>query len=254
VLDPAGERYVAEIARRLGAGLGPELVAVYLTGSAACGGWVAGRSDLDVTAICARPLSATAKRRLVEPLLRRALRCPARGLELVVYERAAVEAPGRTVPFQVNLNTGPAIEERITFDPGEEPSHWFVIDLSIARECARALVGPLPERLLGPVARADVLAALADSLDWHDRHEGASANAVLGACRAWRYAVEGSWSPKVQAGRWALGRAGDPAPIERALALRAGAEGALGPTTVEALVAEVRRAIGNAAAAEAANA
>jgi hypothetical protein len=253
VLDPDGERYVAEIAQRLRAGLGPELVAIYLTGSGAYGGWVAGRSDIDVIAICA-PLSAAAKRRLVEPLLRRALPCPARALELVVYDRAAVAAPGRTVPFQVNLNTGPAIQERITFEPGDEPSHWFVIDISIAREWARALVGPPPERLIGPAARADVLAALADSLDWHDRNEGASANAVLGACRAWRYAVEGSWSPKDEAGRWALGRTGDRTPIERALALRAGGTGGLEPAAVEALVAEVRRTIGAAAAAEAANA
>jgi Aminoglycoside adenylyltransferase, C-terminal domain len=248
VLDPAGERYLAEIARRLRARLGGELVAGYLTGSGAYGGWVADRSDIDVIAICARPLTAAAKRDLVEALRHRALPCPARGLELVVYDRAAVTAPGHGVGFQVNLNTGPAIEERATFDPGDEPGHWFVIDLSIARERARALVGPPPARLIGPIARADVLAALGDSLDWHDRNEGASANAVLGACRAWRYAVEGGWSSKEEAGRWALGRAGDPAAIEQALALRAGAEGALDPGGVEAVVGEARRAIGTATA------
>jgi len=254
VLDPVGERYVAEIARRLREGLGRELVAVYLTGSGAYGGWVAGRSDIDVIGICARPLTLAGKSGLVEPLRHRALPCPARGLELVVYERAAVAAPGRAVPFEVNLNTGPAIEEHITFDPGDEPSHWFVIDLSIAREGAQALAGPPPERLIGPVARADVLAALTDSLDWHDRNEGASANAVLGACRAWRYAVEGSWSSKDEAGRWALGRARDREPIERALALRAGVPGGLDAAAVEALVVEVGRALDTAGAAEAAGA
>jgi aminoglycoside adenylyltransferase-like protein len=254
VLDRVGERYLAQVASRLREELGRGLIAVYLTGSGAYGGWVADRSDIDVIAICARPLPAPAKRDLVEPLRHHALPCPARGLELVVYDRAAAAAPGCPMPFQVNLNTGPAIEERITFEPGGEPSHWFVIDLSIARERARALLGPLPERLIAPVARTEVLAALADSLDWHDRNEGANANAVLAACRARRYAVEGSWSSKEGAGRWALGRALDPAAIERALSLRAGARGALDPGAVEAVVGEARRAIGSATAAEAAKA
>jgi hypothetical protein len=247
VRGPAGRRYVAKIAGRLREELGPQLVAIYLTGSGAYGGWVADRSDIDVITICARPLPAPAKRDLVEPLRHRALPCPARGLELVVYDCAAVSAPGHTVPFQVNLNTGPAIEERITFDSGDEPGHWFVIDLSIARQWARALLGPPPEQLIGPVARTDVLAALADSLDWHDRNEGASANAVLGACRTWRYAVEGGWSSKDEAGRWALGRTGDPAAIERALSVRAGATGALDRGAAAAVVGEARRAIGTAA-------
>ena len=199
--DAPGEGYLGDLERRLWGALGAELIALYRTGSGAYGEWAADRSDIDVIVVCREPLSRATRRRLVEPLRHRALPYPARGLELVVYDRATVAAPGPRVEFRVNLNTGPGFDERTTFDPADEPSHWFVIDLSIARARGLALIGPPPARVIGPVARADVLAALAASIDWHREHEPASADSVLNACRAWRYAVEGSWAPRDAAGR-----------------------------------------------------
>jgi hypothetical protein len=245
MLGPGEERYVGEVAHRLLGVLGEDLVAAYLIGSGAHGDWVRGRSDLDVMAICARPVSAATKRRVVASLRQRALPCPARCLELVVYRRDAMRAPGSEVDFELNLNTGADIDDHVSFDPREEPSHWFIIDLAIARNHARSLVGPPPQQVIGRTARAHVLAALAESLRWHEEHESTDANGVFNACRAWRYAVEGIWSPKGEAARWALEQGADRALIGRALALREGARGELDGTAVRALLARVRSALGD---------
>jgi hypothetical protein len=218
-------------------------VAVYLTGSAAQGGWVRDRSDIDAIAISSEPLSDAAKSRLVAPLRQRALPCPARGLELVVYARDAVRAPGSAIAFEINLNTGPTMEERCSFAPSEEPRHWFVIDLAIARAHAVALFGPPAAQVIGPLARADVLAALISSIDWQRDHEPAGANAVLNTCRGWRWAVEGVWSPKGEAGRWAIARGEDPEVIGAALAWRGGEDWDLGRAAAASFIDRARTAI-----------
>jgi aminoglycoside adenylyltransferase-like protein len=97
-----------------------------------------------------------------------------------------------------------------------------VIDLDIARRHAIALLGPPPDRVIGRLERARVLDAVAASMRWYASHQPGSADAVLAACRGWRYRVEGEWSSKGEAGRWALERGADPALVERALELRAG--------------------------------
>ena len=45
---------------------------------------------------------------------------------------------------------------------------------------------------------------------------------MLNACRGWRFTEEGVWSSKDDAGAWALARAGDPATVAAALAVRHG--------------------------------
>jgi hypothetical protein len=45
---------------------------------------------------------------------------------------------------------------------------------------------------------------------------------VLNASRGWRFAEEGVWSSKDDAGAWALARTDDPAVVEDALAIRHG--------------------------------
>jgi predicted nucleotidyltransferase len=238
------ERYVGELVGRLRRALEKDLVAVYLTGSAAQGDWIPGRSDVDVIVVCAAPLSEARKRDVIEPVRHRALACPTRCLELVVYDRGSVRsARGPEADFQINLNTGPGIDEHYSFDPAAEPGHWFVIDLDIARAHARPLVGPPPAELIGPIARAYVLAALTQSIEWHRQHEGPSTNAILNACRGWRFAAEGRWSSKSEAATWAVGRGADAALIAEALALREGYRGHLDEAAAHALLAQVRRAI-----------
>jgi hypothetical protein len=132
VLPAAEERYVAAVAGRLRDALGDDLVAVYLTGSGALGEWRPGRSDIDVMAVCANPLSPTDGARVVAPLWHRALACPARGLELVVYRRGALDDLSAGVAFEINLNTGPAMPDHVSYDPAEEPSRQRCCERSAA--------------------------------------------------------------------------------------------------------------------------
>ena len=202
--------------------LGDELLAVWLTGSGALGGVAAGQSDVDVVAVCAGAPPPEAIKAVVDGLGELAMGWPLRGLELVLYPRAAVASPARRPRFALNLNVGPRMPYRVSVDPESEPAHWFLLDLDILRGHGRALTGPPPRDLVGPVPRAWLLAAVRDSLAWHDAHEGALQQTVLNASRGWRFTEEGVWSSKDEAGAWALDHGGDPATVEAALALRHG--------------------------------
>ena len=71
-----------------------------------------------------------------------------------------------------------------------------------------------------------------------------SANNVLNACRAWRYAEEGVWSTKGASATWARERFTVPSLIEAALAKRHGTPGPdLDPEAVRALHQHVRAAV-----------
>ncbi len=182
----APEATALDAARAVAAALGDDITAVYVVGSVALRGFRPGASDLDVIAVSARPLSHDEKQAVVERV-RDLDVAPARGLELVVY------AAGR---LALNVNTGPGMDEHVGYDPTDEPQFWFVLDRAIAQEHAVVLVGPPWRELFPPVSRAEVLHALESSLDWHERHGPASANALLNALRARRYAEAGVWASK----------------------------------------------------------
>jgi len=177
---------------------GTDLVASYLLGSAAYGGYEQGRSDVDVTAVVARKLSLAEKRGLVSAV--EALDCPARKLELVVYSReeAAREAPS----FELNLNTG----ESVAFAPGEESPHWFAVDRAVGEKHAVALKGPEWAELFAPVPRAQLLDAFATALDWQERHDPLGRSSVLNACRIWMWLENGGVVTKQDAVAWLRGR------------------------------------------------
>lgn len=109
---------------------------------------------------------------------------------------------------------------RVAFDPKSEPSHWFVLDVAMARERAIPLLGPPPSQLLAPIPQHQIRQALEASLDWHATHQPSTPNAVLNACRAWHYTQTGHWSSKSTAATWALQHVKDPAKIRAALAVR----------------------------------
>jgi Domain of unknown function (DUF4111) len=213
----AVEGYLAELTRRIGDALGADLVGVYLMGSAGMGADVPGVSDLDVWALVRGAVPLATRRALAARVDHAALPCPARGLELVV---ARLGRGGEPV-VELNLNDGPGMERHVALDASGEPSHWFVLDAAIGREHGRALAGPPPGEALPPVPRSAQLAAIAESLDWYAAHEPDNRKAVLTAARGWRYAVEGTWSSKEEAARWAAARRPSwAAEIEAALAAR----------------------------------
>jgi len=241
-------RAVTGALRRL---LGEELVAAYLVGSGALGGVAPAVSDVDVVAVCATEPPEAHRRAIAAALTELVMTWPLRGLELVLYARAALAAPERAPRFAINLNVGPRMPYRLSLGPAEEPAHWFLLDLAILRDHGRALAGPPPGELVGPIPRRWLLEALADSMAWHRANEPALQQSVLNASRGWRFAAEGVWCSKDDAGAWALARTRDPGIVEAALAARRGGRAAtLDSARVEAFGAEALQAVERALAGE----
>ena len=212
-------RAVAGVLRGL---LGEDLVGAYLIGSGALGGASAAQSDVDVVAVCAAPPAGDLERALVARLEELAMSWPLRGLEFVLYTRAAVAEPARVPRWELNLDVGRGMDHHLARDPVADPPHWFVLDLDILRGHGRTLTGPPPAELVGPLPRRRILEAVHESLRWHGEYEPDLSQSVLNACRGWRFTEEGVWSSKRAAAAWARPRSDDPALLDAALATRAG--------------------------------
>jgi predicted nucleotidyltransferase len=191
-IPPALDRYLDSLVETLRSHTDVE--AVYLVGSAAAGAFEDRVSDVDVVAVTTRELPLDERRAVVDAV--ESLAVPARKLELVVYSRAEAAT---TVPrWHINLNTG----EHFTFDTADESPHWFVIDRAIAEQQAVVLFGPPWSELFAPVPRADIVEAIAQSLDWQQEHEPTSRSSVLNVVRAWHWLETGRWISKQDAAAW----------------------------------------------------
>jgi hypothetical protein len=185
--------YLGALVERLSGVLGDELVGAYLAGSGALGGYVHGRSDVDVAVVARTPLAQETKDAIVASLRHEALPCPARGLELVVY------AQGSPVP-ELNLNSGERMPFHATFEPGEDSPHWFVLDRAIIGARGLTLVGPPPSEAFPPPSEDEVLDALATGLQWYrDRPDEPRDDAALNAVRSRAYVERGEWLSKAEA-------------------------------------------------------
>ena len=220
--DPDADTYLGRLAVAAERILGPRLVGVYVANSGARRDYLPGRSDLDVEVVVTETLDAITKEALFEAFRHRSLPCPAPRLELVVYRRDVVAAPGPRPSWELNLNTGTAIPDHVSTDPADDPSHWFVLDLAAAAERAVTVVGPPASSVFGAVPRPVVLDALSASREWHAEHDAAAPNRVLNDCRAWRYVETGSWSSKSGAATWAMDRDPDRELLREAADRRAG--------------------------------
>ena len=164
---------------------------------------------------------------LVEVLRHEALPVPARGLELVVYTRAAAASGSSAPAFEVELNTGPAMAFRATYDPADRPSadgrFWYALDRSILSGTSGSLLGASANEAFVDVGPGDLRDLLVEALTWWLRQPGDPADAVLGACRSLVRVRDGEWLPKVEAGERLL-TTGD----EREAVVRAAIAGRLG--------------------------
>ena len=160
------ETYLAALVERLRSGLGDRLVAVWLIGSGGMGAFRPGESDLDVAVVVSGPPVDVGVRDI--PV-------PATKLEIVFYDPA----------LRVLLDTNPGSGD-----------HWYVIDLAVAREHGRALLGPPPAELIPEIPREEILAALDRSDRWHAEHEPDSPNVERGRL----FRETGRWVPRPPAG------------------------------------------------------
>lgn len=195
------EAYLSRLVAEAEQCLGELLHGAYAGGSLALGAYEPGRSDVDVALVVTAPLSEPTKGELVERLRHESLPCPARGLELVVYTREIAATGARDPGFELELNSGAAMDFRATRRPEDRPAEdgafWYAVDRSILREHGRTLLGPPAGEVFGEVeALRDVLA---DSVRWHlDRQRD---DGVLAACRALVRVRTGRWVSKPEAAR-----------------------------------------------------
>lgn len=214
------------------------LAGLYLHGSAVAGG-LRPHSDLDFLAVVARPPGASARRRLLDALLRISAPYPApvggpRCLELMVFDRSALARPSAamesTFVYGEWLRAGFAAGDLP--QPLADPEHTLV--LAQARRQAVPLAGPpaadlLPEIGIGQVREAmrQLLPGLVEGLD------GDARNVLLTLARMWWTAGTGAFLSKDEAAEAAAaalgGRMGEVLHAARRAYLGLAGDAGLGP-------------------------
>lgn len=189
------------------------LVAAYLHGSAALGGWNPERSDVDILFIVADDIGADAVTAIGELLLEQAGRAPGRGLEcsVVTSSQAARPCP----PYSFSLHCGQDAGAQRLYRGSELPGDSdLLMHYAVCRAAGIVLFGPPPADCIGAVARPVILTYLAGELDW-GLANGAESYAVLNACRALEYLDGGRIASKVAGGMAAIERGTGPADLVR---------------------------------------
>ena len=188
-LDATAEAYVVDVLDAIEEDGGVTVLAAFVLGSGALGGFEPGRSDIDLVAVIDRPLAGRSRADVIEAIGR--LGRPARALELVVYVRGA-----QPPDFELNLNVDAAGARELP----DEPKHWFVIDAAIAQERATSFGDDEPwSAFFEPVSEERLRAAVEDSIAWSERRPADDEFARLNAIRARHYLEHGEWITKEEA-------------------------------------------------------
>jgi hypothetical protein len=216
--------YAQLVAAELIPASGGLLRAVYLHGSAALGGWQAGRSDVDMLLITDDATGTGTQGKITSALVATAGVCPGRGLEASVVGSAQARAPAPPWPFLLHVVTGPAEPGGCSVVPGaqQDGDRDLLMHYAVCRSAGWAVHGPPPAELIGEIPRQLILGYLSDEMEWGLEHSS-EAYAVLNACRAAVYRSEDQIVSKIAGGEAALRHcAGPTAVIGRALAQQRG--------------------------------
>jgi streptomycin 3"-adenylyltransferase len=213
-MEPAVVAWSRSLAAAVADAAGDRLVGAYLHGSAALGGFVPGRSDVDLLFVAATPLTGS-EREAVADAVAALSGCPGSGVECSVLTTAQAADPVRGA-FELHVCTGPGA--KVVDGRGHQGDDDLVLHALAVRAAGIALKGPPATTVFGEPPREVVLERLAAELRWSLDH-ASGAYAVLNACRALLWAEEGRVASKVEGGEWALRRLPSSAHvIERALA------------------------------------
>ena len=247
-------RCPAAVANRLAAELAAvaddRLVAVYLHGSAVLGGWVPGRSDIDVLIVAADDVGDATLDSMADAIAGVQAEdlpapCPAPKLETSIVTAAAARDPGPPWPFLRHVVTDPSGVTRVV-GPYPGGDRDLLMHYAACRAAGYNAFGPKPRDLIGPIAREDILAYLADELIW-GLASAPERYGVLNACRARVYLTAGASVSKIAGGEAAVQNCTGPADvITRALAQQRGTQPDQPPAAdaiafVEETVALLRR-------------
>jgi len=195
-------RYAERLAADLAACCDGALRAAYLHGSAALGGWVADRSDVDILFVAADDVANQAVTAASELLETSGHDCPGRGLECSMVTVGQARDPAPPWPFLLHMTAG-VHGKGLVLGRGHPGDPDLLIHYAVCREAGLGLLGPPPREMIGPVSRPQILAYLADELDW-GLANAPECYAVLNACRGLTYLADGLIVSKIAGGRRAL--------------------------------------------------
>ncbi|GAA2593508.1 nucleotidyltransferase [Streptomyces tubercidicus] len=185
--------------------VGPDLVGMYLHGSAVLGG-LAPASDLDVLAVTRRSLGDRQRHSLLEGLLQiSGLISGVRPVELIVAVQSEVR-PWRFPPTGDFLFGEWLREEFVAGgvpQPGPMPDLALVITMVLAGD--RPLTGPRPAEVLDLVPHSDLVqASVAGVPELLAELDADTRNVLLTLARMWTTLATGELKPKDAAADWAL--------------------------------------------------
>jgi hypothetical protein len=153
-----------------------------------------------VLVVSRAPLATAVKLAVASELSETALPCPGVGLELSIVTLDSARRPSDRPAFELHMDT----QENTVNDGARHPGDPDLIaHFAIARAGGVALMGPPAEDVIAPVARTSLLRSMADDLEWGIERRLAG-YAVLNACRALRFAREGTLCSKPEGGEWAM--------------------------------------------------
>ncbi len=179
------------------------LVGAYLHGSAALGGWVATRSDVDILIVLRDPLAGATLTAVEQVLAEHGPGSPGTGLECSVVTLAQAANPSAPWPFLAHVQASHGKAPVRVLGDSVAGDRDVLMHYVVCRSAGFALVGPDPREVFGSVPRAVVLAYLVDELRWGIANAPA-AYAVLNACRALIFASRGDLVSKIAGGRIAV--------------------------------------------------
>lgn len=209
--------YSRRLAETLNVSGGGRLVGAYLHGSAAMGGWLPNRSDVDLLFVIEDATTAEVLPALEQVLVDSAPACPGTGLECSVVSATQASAPRAPWPFLLHVQSSRGQSTRIIQGTTLEGDPDLLMHYLVCHACGVPVLGGEPQAVFGTVPRSIVLAHLATELLWGVEH-GSEAYAVLNACRALVYATQGDIVSKIEGGRRALDEGlGPPGVVARAL-------------------------------------
>ncbi len=216
--------YIERVLSEYGQVAREPLIAAWVVGSLATDDFAAARSDVDLVIVVPAGLPQRTKEDLARALDHRRLACPAHGLDLIIYRKGVLDRVTRTPEFEFSISTGSQWETDVSHGG---PYAGGLVDLAISRRMGRSLQGPHPRDLVGKIPEPWVLEELLASLRWHlDKvhdpfHDPYGSNAVLNACRALHYLVEGAFVSKSAGAQWFLSHRAAPV-VAAALECRSG--------------------------------
>jgi hypothetical protein len=203
--------YAAAVTEEVMTAAGGSLQAAYLHGSAVLGGWQEA-SDVDMLFVAADTVVGSTLARMATVLAARSDQaggCPGRGLECSVVTATAAAAPRAPWPYLLHVVAEPG-GCRIQTGAHSLGDPDLLMHYAVCRAAGRALTGPPPRGVIGPVPRQAILSYLADELDWGLRH-ASEPYAVLNACRALVFLTDDAIVSKIAGGEKALDRGSGPA-------------------------------------------